>query len=182
MSDATKSPSRAGNPDLDWSQVRETVMMLHLAVAQIERTMCDGDESVNTLARSFSSMVGKSQSIHAAAGNLPEGRERETILNNCQAIEASMDEAIVAFQFYDTLTQRLTHIGNSLDDLARLVADPERLYNPYEWHGLQRSIRSKYTNEADRRMFDAILGGASIKDAMETSAPAAGKGTDIEFF
>ncbi|SEQ21678.1 hypothetical protein SAMN05421693_12052 [Ectothiorhodospira magna] len=157
-------------------------MMLHLAVAQIERTMGDGNDSVNTLTRSFTAMVGKSQSIHVAADNLPESREKDTILSNCQEIEASMAEAIMAFQFYDQLTQRLTHIGNSLDDLARLVADPQRLYNPYEWHGLQRAIRSKYTNEADRRMFDAILGGASIQEALALPSSTAEDGDRIELF
>ena len=34
-------PSTAARPDLDWSQVRETIMMLNLAVAQIE-PLCQG--------------------------------------------------------------------------------------------------------------------------------------------
>ncbi len=36
--------SSAQNPDLDWSQGRETVRMVNLAVAQIEMSMTEGDD------------------------------------------------------------------------------------------------------------------------------------------
>jgi len=169
MTNSTTYPSKAHNPDLDWSQVRETVLLLHVAVAQIERSMHDGDESVQTLTDSFTSMAGKAQVINSAAGQLPEGSERDTVLENCYAIEASMGQAIVAFQFYDKLSQRLAHISNSIADLAELVDNPARLYNPHEWHGLQHKIRAKYTNEGDRHMFDAIVAGATVEEAIAKS-------------
>ena len=52
------SPSTSANPDLDWSQIRETVAMLNLAVAQIAGTLTEGDDSVRTLVDSFTSMAG----------------------------------------------------------------------------------------------------------------------------
>ena len=65
-------PSNANNPDLDWSQVRETVMLLNVAIAQIENALRSGDESVTVLADSFTSMMGNIEEISAAAENLPE--------------------------------------------------------------------------------------------------------------
>ena len=41
--------SKANQPDLDWSQVRETLRMLHLAVAQIDMSLREGEGSVQTL-------------------------------------------------------------------------------------------------------------------------------------
>lgn len=181
MSDSIVSPSSADRPDLDWSQVRETVLLLHVAVAQIQRSMGDGDDSVRELAHSFTSMAGKAQVIGAAAAEMSEGREKNTVLENCQAIERAMQQAIVAFQFYDQLSQRLAHISHSLENLAGLVANPGRLYNPYEWKGLQHAIRAKYTNEGDRAMFDAILSGVPVKDAIAKSDLSA-RGDDIELF
>ncbi|MCG5515038.1 MULTISPECIES: hypothetical protein [unclassified Ectothiorhodospira] len=181
MPDLPETPSTAARPDLDWSQVRETVMMLQLAVAQIERTMRDGNDSVETLTASFTHMVGKTQVIHAAADGLEDSQEKQSILENCSAVESSMSDAIVAFQFYDRLSQRLSHIGNSLEGLAELVSDSRRLYNPYEWSGLQSAIRAKYTNEPDRAMFDAMLAGASIEEALKHSEPSS-RDDDIELF
>jgi len=43
-------------PDLNWSQVRETVLTLELAAVQIEAAMKDSNSSVEVLAHSFTSM------------------------------------------------------------------------------------------------------------------------------
>ena len=76
--------STANSPDLDWSQVRETILMLGLAIGQIEMAMRDSDESVSVLTDSFTSMVAAVQTINEAAQRLPAGDDaRETIENNC---------------------------------------------------------------------------------------------------
>ena len=174
-------PSLAHNPDLDWSQVRETVLMLNVAMAQISQAMRDGDDSVNTLADSFTSMTGNVEVIHAAADNLPPSAEQAVIQENCLAVSQQMQAAIIAFQFYDKLNQRLNHLTGSLAALAQLLSKPEQLYNPYAWRGLQEKIKSKYTVEADRAMFEAILHGASVEQALQAH-DATETGDDIELF
>jgi hypothetical protein len=136
--------------------------MLNLAVAQIEGALNSGDESVNTLADSFTSMAGEVETISAAATELEQSNEQSTISQSCQVVSEQMRATIVAFQFYDKLTQRLTHLSHSLEALASLVETPENLYNPYAWRGLQEKIKSKYTVESDKAMFEAILNGQSV--------------------
>ncbi len=162
-------PSKPDKPDLDWSQIRETVLMLDLAVSRIERTMKDGDESITALAELFTSMMGNVQIIGKAAEKIPESEDKEAIEENFRAVSGKMNEAIVSFQFYDLMAQRLSHISHSLASLAELIGDARRLYNPYEWYGLQQMIRSKYILDEDRAMFDAILEGASVEEALEIS-------------
>lgn len=179
-------PSNSENPDLDWSQVRETVMMLNLAVAQITGTLKDGDESVASLADAFTSMIGNVETAHMAAEELSASPEKDTIIKNCEAVTGEMQHAIMAFQFYDKLSQRLSHVSGSLGVLAGLVSDPEKLYNPYEWRGLQKKIQSKYTVESDRLMFEYILNGHSVEEALEmarqTEQSATQENDDIELF
>lgn len=177
--------SRADRPDLDWSQVRETVLMLNLAVAQIGCAMRDGDESVQSLADSFTTMMAGVQKIQTSAGELPaDGAQRACIDAACQAVETRMQSAIVAFQFYDKLSQRLAHLTDSLADLAELVDSPERLYNPAAWQALQDGIRSRYTLESDKAMFEAILAGAGVAEALQlaTQPDAGGDETGIDLF
>lgn len=177
------APSRAEQPDLDWSQVRETVALLNLAVAQIGWAMRDGDDSVNTLTGAFTSMVNHAQTIREAGAALADGNEKAAITGHCDAILQQMNHSIVAFQFYDKLSQRLAHVGNSLEELSQLVGDPGRLYNPYEWSGLQRLIRSKYTSEEDQAMFDAVINGATVEAAMHSLMSAREDSEDdIELF
>jgi hypothetical protein len=59
-------------PDLDWSQVRETVLMLELAVGQIEAAMKEGNSSVEVLTDSFTSMAGYMRMMGAALEQLPD--------------------------------------------------------------------------------------------------------------
>lgn len=161
------APSTAVKPDLDWSQVRETVRMLHAAIAQIKLSMTEGNDSVASLTDSFTTLVGRTSSIGEAAKQLPDGPEKDTIQKNIQSVHEEVQSAIVAFQFYDKLTQRLEHASHSLNALGELVDDQARLYSPYEWKGLQNSIKSRYTIEADRAMFDAILNGATVEEALQ---------------
>ncbi len=162
--------STARNPDLDWSQVRETILMLALAVAQIEISMRDSDGSVEVLSNSFTSMVGQVKMIETAAAALADtpanADVKAAIIDNCALVGDTMHHAIIAFQFYDKLTQRLSHVTSSLGALANLVSDVRRLYNPYEWLGMQEKIKSRYTMEEERLMFDAMMEGKSVKQAL----------------
>jgi hypothetical protein len=179
--EALISKSTAQAPDLDWSQIRETVLMLNLAVAQIGRAMNDGDESVGTLTNSFTTMAGNTSIIAEAGEKLPDSPEKDAILSHCQQVTSQMQSAIIAFQFYDKLTQQLNHAGDSLASLAELVSTPGSLYSPYEWRGLQEKIRSKYTNESDKKMFDAILNGATVEEALQ-QALSEDASEDVELF
>lgn len=175
--------STATEPDLDWSQIQETVMMLNLAVAQIDRAMNEGGDSISTLTHSFTSMAGSASIIAEACSELPNSTEKTAILKNSQAVSAQMQSAIMAFQFYDKLSQRLNHVCNSLASLSRLIGDPDRLFSPYEWRGLQQKIRSKYPTEADKLMFDALLNGATVEEALNmTTTESPAETEDIELF
>jgi len=181
-------PSRAERPDLDWSQIRETVMMLDLAVAQIRNSMADGDDSVTALGGSFTFMMEQIQEVDRLAAMLPEGVERDQLQRVCKSVAARMDDVVTSFQFYDKLVQRLSHVCNSLGQLADLVADGSRIYNPRAWTALQEIIKSKYTVDADRHMFDAILNGSSVEQALTLASQikdqnrSGGHDGDIELF
>ena len=181
----TGMPSRADNPDLDWSQVRETILMLNLAVAQIELSLRNGNDSVTCLGDSFTAMAGDVEMIRAAADALPDCVSTDTISERCSRVSEQMQDAIIAFQFYDKMTQRLSHLSNSMAALATLVNTPTELYNPYAWRSLQDKIKSTYTVPSDIAMFEAILTGCSVEDALKASEQATQErqdDDDIELF
>lgn len=201
MSENNLSGSTARNPDLDWSQIRETILMLALSIAQIEMSMRDSDGSVEVLSNSFTSMMGQVKMIERVAAALPETVEvasaKVAIIDSCTTVSEMMRSAIVAFQFYDKLTQRLGHVNGSMSVLGDLIADQRRLYNPYEWMGMQEKIKSRYTMEEERLMFDAIMQGKTVKQALalyiqameekkqktaSSSSSSAGGDEDIELF
>ena len=160
----------ADSPDLDWSQIGETVRMLELAVAQINIALREGDDSVDVLSRSFTAMVGMVDTIAATAEDKDCLEQNpvaiQTIKQNCDMVRTQMQSAIVAFQFYDRLSQQLTHVTHSLESLGELVSDQRRLFNPEEWKGLQENIRSRFSMQEEQDMFDALLTGVSVEEAL----------------
>ena len=181
--------SNSTAPDLDWSQIRETVRLLNLAISHIEESMHVGDESVETLTDSFTTMAGNVQSIQRTIEELPSSVNHDLInelTEKCNSIKAQVHSAIVAFQFYDRMVQKLSHVSHSMDAMTDLIIDQSRLFNPHEWSALQEKIRSRYTMESERLMFDALMNGSSVEEAlkiaMEHEHGAKGKVGEIDMF
>jgi hypothetical protein len=183
--------TRAHAPDLDWSQVRETVLMLELAAGQVEAAMKDSNSSVDVLTGTFTLLAQTLQHIDAAIDTLPDtignGQIKSEIQEDTRFVANKVHQSIVAFQFYDKLAQRLDHVCHSLSGLSSLVVDRSRLYDPQEWKQLQDEILSKYTMVEERAMFDSVLQGASVKEALDQYMAARMKevessGGEIELF
>ena len=165
--------SNASRPDLDWSQVRETINMLTLAVAQIEGSMKDGEKSVAELTESFTYIASKLGNLAKSGKTLQNTSAQEQqvlidgIRNESEDIHNKVSNAIIAFQFYDRLSQRLDHVKRDLMWLSNVINSPEQLYSPLAWNKLQQDIASNYTMEAERIMFEHIMKGASIEQALD---------------
>ena len=174
-------------PDLNWSQVRETVLMLELAAVQIEAAMKDSNTSVEVLTDSFTTMAGYMRMISESVQTLPNegetGAVKQNLLGVSEHVSGMVHQAIIAFQFYDKLVQRLGHVGHSLGELSDLVADNHRLFNPGQWVELQGRIKAKYTTRDEAAMFDAVLSGVPVQEAInQFMAEVREKGDDIELF
>jgi len=180
--------SSASNPDLDWSQVKETVLMLKLAVAQVDFSLKDGNSSVNVLTDSFTSMASGIKAVDTETSQLfkkynVSEADRAALKDNYLQVTSKMEQAIVAFQFYDTLVQRMDHVVDSLSRLSELVGSPDKLYSPNEWSALQQGIRGGYSMEKERELFDAIIAGEDIAEVLERMQQMArAKDDDIELF
>jgi len=166
------SSSTAKKPDLDWSQVRETINMLTLAVSQVECTMTDGEKSITELTQSFTYIASQLKDVINNHDNTPPTEEQDpTKLKSMKLsavdIHQQIMNAIVAFQFYDRLSQRLDHVKRDLGWLSELVSDSSQLYNPSAWSKLQEDIMSNYSMEEERIMFQHIMNGASVEEALE---------------
>ncbi len=156
--------------EVDWTHVRETIRMLFLAVAQIEIALRESDDSVDHLTEAFTSMVGRENQIAQSIDQLSkEGNDQlicQSIKDNAEQVTEKMQSAIVAFQFYDRLTQRLSHVGSSMEALSELLGDEERIGVIAEWCSLQDGIKSKYSMSEEYELFNAVMDGGDIREAV----------------
>lgn len=167
-----------------WDQVGSTIRMLHLAVAQIDMAMYEGEDSVKVLSDSFTHIMEGVREMSAMVAELGLD-ENAPLRSRGEEISGQMYKAVVAFQFYDKLAQRLHHVMLGLNSLAGLIGEPERSQQTTEWSELQQRIRSTYTMKEEQFMFDAILNGASIAEALDIYKSAiadAQDDDDIELF
>ena len=153
-----------------WTHVRETVRMLFLAIAQIEIALRESDDSVGHLTEVFTSMVERENKIAESISRLSSKGDDEQILSSIEhdaiKVTGEMQSAIVAFQFYDRLTQRLAHVGSSMESLSELLNDNNRINEVEEWLELKANIKSKYSMREEHELFDVVIAGGDVRDAI----------------
>ena len=174
--------------------VRETIRMLFLAIAQIEIALSESDDSVEHLTNAFTSMVEHEAEISATARALTEKQGQnelhEKIQSSAGVISQKTQESIIAFQFYDKLTQRLGHVSLAMEALSNLLDDKSRIDRNEAWLELQAAIKSKYSMREEHELFEAVIKeGEDVRAAIrryyethqkqDTAQPA---DDDIEFF
>jgi hypothetical protein len=159
-----------------WHYTEDTLAMLSVSVAQIKSILSDGGESVSELTESFVQLANTFQKL----------MDHETDIEHTDLahIRHQIEQGIVAFQFYDRISQRLDHVSNSLQHMGNIIGDSERRYNPDEWEAFQKVIREKYTMSSERKLFEAILGGVPIEQALADAKKASDNDNtdDIELF
>jgi hypothetical protein len=93
--------------------------------------------------------------------------------------------AVVALQFHDRLTQKLSHVASNLGTVAELLRDPCRRDARTAWEVLRREIRARYTMDCERSLADAVLPeDSTIRAAAQRDPmmPAPGEGGAIDLF
>ncbi|MBN2647136.1 MAG: hypothetical protein JXR44_05070 [Thiotrichales bacterium] len=155
-------------------EVQETILMLNLAVAQIDLSITEGDHSVNTLIDSFSFMAQQLQQIQSTGHALLEQANHENredaqqLLSQAGELSAKIQQAIIAFQFYDKLSQRLAHVSNGLSGLAEIVAHQMQVKSPQAWQDFKMSVRKGTTMREEEELFTLIFDqGVATTDAIE---------------
>lgn len=185
--------SSTSRPDLDWSQIKETITMICLATTQIETAIKDSAKSVNDLTHSFTDISKESKIISTIAEELQpctsDNQKMTELLSSAKHLNKSIESSVISFQFHDRISQKLAHINLGLASLADLIGDPAKLFNPIEWEKIQLEISKSYSLECERMMFEAIMKGATVQEALELyhmnyvdAINDADKEDDIELF
>lgn len=155
----------------DWSHVRETINMLYLAVCQIETTLSDSNSAVNTLTQSFVQLAEHAGAINRQIQEIQHvedlARFKADMASTTAEMGSNISASVEAFQFYDRICQRLDHIARGLERVSAVMEDSQQLNSPASWGQIQQDIRNSYTMEAERIMFEFIMRGGSVQEALQ---------------
>jgi len=143
--------------------------LTRLAAAQIHVTVTESSESVDDLTRAFTEIVDQDRSIRSNVDQLPDVPEineiKQQISSISAAIGANVRNAIIAFQFYDRLCQRLDHTSDCLKNLSE-IEDNKSSASSEQVIKLRDSVYNHFTMEEERQLFDAILSSDDFEAAI----------------
>lgn len=146
-------------------EVQQTILVLNLSVAQIDLSLTEGDNSVDTLIDSFTFMSKHIEKIQESSQSLIEIAGEQDLLNEHHSallsetgeLSDKMQQAVVAFQFYDKLSQRLEHVSHCLSGLAEIVSHEMRVKDALEWEDFKASVRKGTTMREEEELFELIF-------------------------
>lgn len=153
------------NYALGAKEVQETILILNLSVAQIELSITEGDHSVNALIDSFRFMSQHIEEIQSATKQIGEidnqdaqfQQHHSLLMNQASELAQKMQQAIIAFQFYDKLSQRLGHVSYGLSGLAEIVSHEMRVKDVEQWDAFKSAVRRGTTMREEEELFELIF-------------------------
>lgn len=156
-----KSPTLIA-PGVPFAPEMQMANTLGLCEAQMESALHESDKAVDALVQVFTCLVEATRSVSALTDNLPaevKGTLAPDFDQKVAAISKQMGTAVMAFQFYDKLTQRLGHVRYSLSTLALFVCDRDQTNQPDQWARLHNTLRRLYRTEEERQIFQMVMEG-----------------------
>jgi len=149
---------------------QELNLFLTLATGEIKVSMKEASQVVQQLTKTFMEMVLEVHKIKVAAeqlqGNGKDQAFKKEILDTCNNYLDKVEAGTVGFQFYDKMTQRLSHTSGNIKQLIALTEKPEQLLDKQSWQTLKTNIEKSYNMEEDRALFQALMQGDSIQNAI----------------
>jgi len=178
----------AAGPSESWAVERQMANTLGLCETQMTSALQESDQAVDALIRIFTSLADTMRDVGAVSAKLPpeiKANVADDLDAQLAAITKQIGAAVIAFQFYDKLTQRLGHVRFSLATLAQFVCDPVQAQQPEQWDRLHATLRSLYRTQEEREIFQLMMDGASHAASNEgrcDTSEAQSKAGDIELF
>jgi hypothetical protein len=127
--------------------------VLELVAMQLEVAMQNAAAQAERLSASVAEFTAIGARIRAGVDPALNENARTVLATTATAIEAEAGRAMMAMQFHDQLTQRVTHVRDALGD----VHDELLAGDAPQWNELVARIRAHYTMEDERRLFDLVM-------------------------
>ena len=150
-----------------WTPEQQIARMLVLCEAQMESALSESDVAVEALIKSFAGLIEAGQALGSLGEKTPADAGAADLAGQLDALRKQTAAAVVAFQFYDKLTQRLGHVRYSLSALAMFVCDRAKSGEREQWKRMFSTLRRLYRTEEERELFKLMVEGASAEEARE---------------
>lgn len=133
------------------------IKQLHAAAQRINGALDEASPSVEQLGMAFTAIVSNSRQLSNLTEQQGNDGSREQMQAFCNKIEHEASRAIVGFQFYDRLSQRLGHVHASLLAIAELFENTDPHPKLEDWENLVIKIIDTLCLDDDRSTVAELL-------------------------
>jgi hypothetical protein len=155
---------------MDKDDISHFAPLLLLAVRQLDAAMLDASAEAELLSRAVAALSERGAHMRDTGG--------ESTHAKALPILADAQRAMRALQFHDRLSQRVTHVRDALARVHASVATS----GGEEWRKLHESIRSLYTMEDERQIFDALVKRDESRDENSRETAKDAPAGSVELF
>lgn len=144
---------------LDWQELRKTIMTLNLAIAQIDLSMTEGEYSIDTLIDSFGFMRSELDRLNRIVheDDIDVETVKAVLAAQAEMLTDKVSSSIIAFQFYDKLSQRLHHVSESLSALIDIISSEEGSFNQQSWDNFFNKMAKYASMREEYELFELIF-------------------------
>ena len=175
------------SPDSPTVQRDELVAMLGVIASQIQSAMHETDGPATTLVETAHSLAKATQTVASCLFDFSGSPARvfQDLMVLHDDLHSRAGKAATAIQFHDRLAQCLTHVCSNLNYLAEFLSSSDKPNSAAEWAQLRERVRSTYSMEEERELFDRLNSAKSAQEqqqAVERHRNAAGGSGKVELF
>lgn len=145
----------------NWQHTHSAIRLLQLAISQIETSIVESNISVQQLTDTFTQLAN--QTLRD-----PDPDQDQAEVWTSEEMRSRINETITAFQFYDRINQRLQHVSDGLERINTVFRDTNKINNPTSWQQIQDDTEKSYSMDCERLIFEKIMSGASVQEAVES--------------
>lgn len=144
---------------LDWKELRKTIMTLNLSIAQIDLSMKEGEYSVDTLIDSFGFMRTELDRVNVIVhqDDIDVDTVKAVLAAQSEVLADKVSASIIAFQFYDKLSQRLHHVSESLSALTDIISSGETAIDDASWDKFVSKMAKYASMREEYELFELVF-------------------------
>ncbi|MBV1911462.1 MAG: hypothetical protein KUG78_19370 [Kangiellaceae bacterium] len=142
------------------------VTLLQLAAAQLALSLKETEQPFDDLSKLFIEIVEGYNRVEGLIGSKDASDITELQIIH-KSTQDKVRNAIVDFQFYDRMTQRLQHIMSNIQDAIEALEIKAR-GNEAEWNEIFERIEKSYTMREEKELFDSIKNGEGFEAAVKS--------------
>ena len=142
------------------------VTLLQLAAAQLALSLKETEQPFDDLSKLFVEIVEGYNAAESLIGSTDE-QDIATLKETHKATQLKVRNAIVDFQFYDRMTQRLQHIMGNIQDAIKAL-QVKASGNEAEWNQIFKKIEKSYTMREEMDLFNSIRNGVGFEAAVKS--------------